>query len=359
MNNNALRHKTIFCNENKISKSLDYIPSLLEYHRDGKFYLIEDPLVELKATIVGMFVVRPAHDPSYTSAVDRSASIDDIINDLCGPHDWAYNVRGLDGGGTISNGNQLDAYRLALQYGLSDAVIMGSNSVSTEGVTTDKGTGYLWQPYGPSEWDHIKSADKDLNEKIKAQRLEWQKIGYLSDRKYPAQIMVTWSGDSHEGSHDFLRARIFHESHPCGQRIETYILTTATGAERIRSRASLFDLQDRIDDMLIILPPNPSKHLQLDFSVVPKLLFDRYGMRIVNHDGGHRVLLEFSRAGALSQLNLTLGRKTSLQEAIAANSRLDGAIRSSILESFDARVQYFFRSLVSEDSDGSLSLIHI
>jgi hypothetical protein len=99
-----------------------------------------------------------------------------------------------------------------------------------------------------------------------------------------------------------------------------------------------------MDDMLIVLPPNPSLQLELDFTVVPKLLFDKYGMRIVNHDGGHRVLLEFSRAGALSQLNLTLGRKTSVIAAIGADSRLDSDDRSSILESFDSRVQYFFRS---------------
>jgi hypothetical protein len=99
-----------------------------------------------------------------------------------------------------------------------------------------------------------------------------------------------------------------------------------------------------MDDMLIVLPPNPSMQLELDFTVVPKLLFDRYGMRIVNHDGGHRVLLEFSRAGALSQLNLTLGRNTSVLTAIGADSRLDSDVRSTILESFDPRVQYFFRS---------------
>lgn len=340
----SLQHSTIFCSEKQVSKALDFIPSLRAYHRDGQFHLVEDPLAVSKAAIVGMFVLRPAHDPAYTSSIDRDTPIDDIISSLYGPHDWVYNVRGLDGGGTIANGNKLDAYRLALQYGLSDAVIVGSNSVSTEGVTSDKSTGYLWQAYGPSEWGHIKSVDENLYQKIQEQRLEWQRIGYLSARKYPAQIVVTWSGVCYAGSPDFLQARIFHELHPCGQRIETYILTSAAGAARIRARSSEYQLQNRMDDMLIVLPPNPSLQLELDFTVVPKLLFDQYGMRIVNHDGGHRVLLEFSRAGALSQLNLTLGRKTSVIAAIGADSRLDSDDRSSILESFNSRVQYFFRS---------------
>ncbi len=53
----------------------------------------------------------------------------------------AFNLKGKDGGGLIANGAAVDAYRLGMQYGLADAVMVGSNTVSIEGKY------YLHLPY--------------------------------------------------------------------------------------------------------------------------------------------------------------------------------------------------------------------
>lgn len=52
-----------------------------------------------------------------------------------------------------------------------------------------------------------------------------QQMGYLSSRKYPAQIAFSWSGEHFEGSHDFLEGEIFHAFLPDGQRMEVYIIS--------------------------------------------------------------------------------------------------------------------------------------
>ena len=93
--------------------------------------------------------------------------------------DWGFNYKGMDGGGLIANGSIVDAYRLACQYGLSDAVLVGSNTASTEGVTKPDSPfpGYLWQPYGPSSWSHVYAADPNLLDKILRNRKEWQSLG--------------------------------------------------------------------------------------------------------------------------------------------------------------------------------------
>ena len=298
-----------------------------------------------------MFVLRPARKrcKSYS------------INDIYGDYDWAYNIRGLDGGRLISNNSTLDAYRLAFQYGMSDAVIIGSNIVCTEGVDTDSRRGYLWQPYEVCKWRQLYNAEPDLSAKLCEQRQLWQSLNYLSRRMYPAQIVFTWSGERREDANDFLAGRVFHDFLPNGERVEAFIMTSQLGAQNIRARAAAFGLQDRIENMLIIVPPpqhaikynhgsKPSN--ELDLSVVPRLLYEQYDIRIANHDGGQAVLLAFAKAGALSQLNLTLCMQKSVTdvlqdcdifdaETIAASHFLDPTL-------FEPKIQYFFNNATSD-----------
>lgn len=136
-------------------------------------------------------------------------------------------------------------------------------------------------------------------------------MGYLSSRKYPAQIAFSWSGERFEGSRDFLEGEIFHAFLPDGQRMEVYIVTSSLGAVRIRQRAAKYGLADRIEQMLIVLPAPPAAQAEaelttdMDLTDLPKLLYDRLGMKIVNHDGGHKgaiVKLFHYVADLLSQL---------------------------------------------------------
>lgn len=83
-----LKHKTIFKDDSKISVSLPL--ALIPFHDDGlgSFYLTEDPQVTKKASIIGMFVLRPATE---------SWSDPNILESMYDNLSWTYNLDGLDG----------------------------------------------------------------------------------------------------------------------------------------------------------------------------------------------------------------------------------------------------------------------
>lgn len=176
---------------------------------------------------MGMFVIRPALD-RYQAPLPRSEGVcgeeeeevvssssssppppttatthdnDAYMKSMYEVRDWIYSVDGAEGGGLISGFSALDAYRLALHYGISDAIIFGTHHVSHEGISDDsKGTeGYLWLADTVCGWDSLRAADSDLAAKIYEQRVQYQQIGLLSPRKYPAQIAFTWTAAVHEG----------------------------------------------------------------------------------------------------------------------------------------------------------------
>ena len=157
-----------------------------------------------------------------------------------------------------------------------------------------------------------------------------------------------------------MKGRLFHGTYPDGSPIEAYILTSQLGAARIRQRAGLLGLADRIEDMLIVVPPPPPPTTDsssssssgdtssiissdIDISLIPKLLYDKYDMRLIDHDGGHKVLAAFARSGALCQMDLTLGRGLSVKEvlATAAMDSIPEPTRTSMLDQFDDRVKDF------------------
>lgn len=337
MSRGLFHHKCVFENSQKIAASLSLSSSLQSLiNSDCKFPLVRDPRITKQACIIGMFVLRPS-ETSWTGNFNDGS--------MFGVPNWVYNLRGCDGGWLNANGNYLDAFRLALQYTMSDAVIVGSRLVSEEGcddIIDSFKKGYIWQPYGPCEWPHIKSEDPNLFEKLREYRQELQLQGLISNRKYPAQIVITWSGKHFEGSNDFLRGRIFHDLHPDGTEIETYIITSVNGAKAIRERCHLFGLQHRIDSMLIIASPN-NENDKIDLQSLPKLLFEKYDLRVINNDGGQVVLQEFCSAGILSQLNLTLCRKLSLKQVISTTSLLSDEMRVEAMTEYDNKISMFFK----------------
>jgi hypothetical protein len=123
---NKLQHKTIYRDTERIEVSLPLCDVLKSYHIEGSFPLVEDPNIHKKACIIGMFVLRPALVSWTDSILDENGifkSAYDIIDS------WSYNFEELEGGWLIANGNVVDAFRLALQYGTSDAVIVGTRTV--------------------------------------------------------------------------------------------------------------------------------------------------------------------------------------------------------------------------------------
>ena len=202
----SLFHRTV-CENDGCGFRLPLVESLRQYHNNGAFHLVENPKETKQATIVGMFVLRPSRD-SWTSPLDSltDCAFSEVKNG------WSYNFEGLEGGWLLANGNPLDAFRLALQYGISDAVIVSSKTVADEGCDTVQcdGTlreGYLWQPYGPCSWNSLSSLDSDLYDKIMEQRSFLQRAGVISQRRYPAQVFVTYSGLQYPGANDILNGK--------------------------------------------------------------------------------------------------------------------------------------------------------
>lgn len=337
MNQTPLLQRTLYEDRGSIAVRLALGEELGALHPGGCFPLLEDPARSARTCIIGMFVLRPAHAP-WTDPVLGADGFPDSIYRARG---WCFNVKGTYGGALIAAGNPLDAYRLALQYGVVDAVIVASDTVAKEGVARGSTRGYLWQPYGPTAWPQLAGADPDLLGKILRLRTQWQRLGVLSQRRYPAQIVVSQSGRRKEGLPDILDAAIFSQRHPDGSAIEVYLLSSQAGAQRLRDRARARGAALRIDHDILALSP-PGEPEVLDVAAVPKMLRARLDVRIADHDGGAIVLSKFAEAGALAQLNLTLMRGRSVREVLAATDRLETARREALLESFDERAQLFF-----------------
>ena len=206
---------------------------------------------------------------------------------------------------------------------------------------------------------NLKSACPDALALINEQRKELQQQDILSARTHPAQIIFTHSG-KRQGDNDFLSARIFSATHPDGGLFECYVLTSEHGAENIRSRVSkLFPhLVERIEDMLITVPYHPINTTTMDISLVPHILYNLLDIRIANHDGGKGVLRDFCKAGALSQVNLTLCREYSMKDIIFGRESVAGTVNSmeeeeTALKSFASNVELFFTSNSAKERNQS------
>jgi hypothetical protein len=316
-NVHSLRFRTLHRRADLLHRSLPFVPSLAALNPDGCFDLVADPTKLQRAVTIGMLVLRPGckrFDPALLRVPGEAAAA------IHGDYDWVFDVQGFSGPGrVISNSSPFDAYRVALHYGVSDAVLVGSGTACAEGISSATSPGYLWQPHFVCAWSHLHSADRNMLMKINEQRKEWQKIGLLSSRKYPAQLVFSASGRPRYGP-DFLQCRIFHDRDPDGCNIEAYILTSELGAEEVRSRAELFGLGERINDMLIVVPPRlgctGDPRNDIDISSIPEILFKQFDIRLLNHDGGRRLMEEFVKVGAIDQIHLTLGMKHSVQDLI-------------------------------------------
>jgi riboflavin biosynthesis pyrimidine reductase len=277
-----------------------------------------------------MVVLRPA----ITSWVDP------VLSDMGQPQlprvALCSNFAGLDGGAFLAQGSPLDAWRLALQYGTADAVLVGSRTVAQEGLGSVDRPGYRWQPYEPLAWPQLRESGAALLEMIAATRKRWQSLGVLSSRRWPAQIVVSESG--HPGAIDWLRAEIFRASHPDGSAIETHVLTSTEGATHVRRRLREQGLEHRVRVLEVSLPAQPER---LDLGQVPELLNRTLDIRIVNHDGGRTLHRACVRAGVLAQLQLTLMRGASVRELVAMTPE-DDALRGRWGAEFETRAQRYF-----------------
>ncbi len=330
-----LNHRRIYRDDSLISVSVPFTEDMKYFYKNGDFPLVTDPLKTGRTGIIGMFILRPSVDTWSAPPVDKEGKLS-----IYSVKNWIYNIEGLSGGGVIANGNVMDGYRLAMQYAITDAVIVGSNTIINDGTPKEDGApGYMWLPQYCAAWPHLKAADPDMMDRFRKQRKLMQKLGYASGREYPAQIAVTRSGSRTEP--DLLSASIFHEKLPDGSPIEAYIVTGSSGAEKIRRRASEYNLDRRIDEILIELSPEGSPK-EINLAKLPGILFKKYDIILANHDGGKKVLEAFCKAGIIDQFNFTFGRTPSLFDAVKNNPEIDSKTKSAVLENFNSRGINFF-----------------
>lgn len=330
-----LNHFRTYINEELIATKIPFTKGMQTFFKNGDFPLITDPLKTKETAIIGMFILRPEKD-TWSNPIIKEDGTLSIYN----VEHWIYTIDGLSGGAVIANGNIMDGYRLAMQYAISDAVIIGSKSVVNEGISDVHGRpGYMWLPQCCAEWPHLRAADPDMLDRFRKQRKLMQELGYASKRDYPAQIAVTRSGNKTEP--DLLSASIFHEELPDGSPIESYIVTSKTGASKIRKRAVSYNLEKRIDDILIILSPDNNPD-EIDLPKLPGVLFKDYNIILANHDGGKNILKAFCKAGIIDQFNFTFARKPSLYDAVKNSLDIDEKTKKMILNDFQARSINFF-----------------
>lgn len=318
----GLRQRVLYENLKCINVRLPFTPHLQELHgnRDGCFPLLADPLATRRTAIIGMFVMRPSFE-AWDPLSDLASTPAKLLGQIYEAKDWAYHVDGLVGGGFISNHNALDSYRLALQYGTVDAVLVSDKTFCAESI----GNGYLYQAYHVCGWNVLRAVD-GLEQMIAAQRVSWQQLGYVSKRRYPALIVVSRSSKGGETTDqgtlmpDLLNARWFSARHPDGSAMEVYILTSQVGKQRLLDRIhsrSDKDTQwkDATSNALLAFSPD-NDPTQIDLTRLCEMLYRELDIRIAQHDGGGMLMSDFIVAGALSQLNLSLMRKQSLQQLI-------------------------------------------
>jgi hypothetical protein len=328
-----LLQRTIYDEPDRIALRLPLGETLGALHPGGCFPLVEDPRSSSRATIVGMMVLRPA-DRAWMAGSEDPAFLDSLRS----VRDWCFDVAGIGGSWAISGGNALDAYRLALQYGTVDAVLAGASTVAREGLVAGARRGHLWQPYTPLSWAVLQPWRESLGPAIASLRRDWQQLGVVSPRKYAAQIAISASGRLHDGAADLLDARMFHDQHPDGSAMESYVLTSHAGAERIagRARSKGLDFEQR----LIVCSPE-GRPEDIDLASVPVLLRSKLDARLVEHDGGATTLEAFEKAGALSQLNLTLMRGRCVRDVVQSTARLEPPKREEILRTWEGRARLF------------------
>lgn len=308
-------------------------PVFESFHPGGCFPLVEDSRPVPRATILGMMVLRPAD-----TAWEPSLAAEDLDRSIAQVKDWCFAVDGVSGSWPIADGNAVDASRLALQYATVDAVMAGASTVAREGVEGGGKPGHLWQPYTPLGWPSLRAHHATLEKALAELRRDRQSQGLLSQRRYPAQIAITRGSPPRGQDRDILDARIFRGRHPDGSAIETWILTTEAGADRLgeRARSKGLNLADRF------LTCSPSDDAEsLDMARVPELLRSQLDARLVEHDGGAISLGAFLAAGAVHQVNLTLMRRRSVRDVLRTTPRLEPDQREGILSSWKGRPRLF------------------
>ena len=106
-------------------------------------------------------------------------------------------------------------------------------------------------------------------------------------------------------------------------------------------------LSGRLDSLFIELSPLNQPD-EIDLARLPYYLYEKLDVRIVNHDGGKRVLQRFCQANVLAQMNITLARQRSVWDVITTSKKLPQLSQPTVVtaaqERFDSSAEIFFNN---------------
>lgn len=197
--------------------------------------------------------------------VNFVSSVDGVVS---------YAMPGRSGGGEISGSNQADAFIMGLLRAHADAVLCGAGSMNED-------AGHVRTPgfvYPPARGLYANLC---------------QRLGKTSPE--PLTVVVSASGRVNLAEANF---------HTPG--VETLILTTDAGAERLRA-----DPNAGAVTYIRSLGAGP----RLAPEAMLRLLGDEFGLRVVLNEGGPGILTSFLEARCVDELFLTLAPQLAGRDA--------------------------------------------
>jgi riboflavin biosynthesis pyrimidine reductase len=186
----------------------------------------------------------------------------------------SYALPGRSGGGEIGGFNQADAFIMGLLRAHADAVLCGAGSMNAD-------AGHVRTP--GFVYPEARNLYADLRQRLGKARPE------------PLTVVVSGSG------HVNLAEANFHTP-----GVETLIITTDAGAERLRA-----DANARSVTHIRGLGAGP----QLAPAAILHLLGSEFGLRVVLNEGGPGILTSFTEARLVDELFLTLAPQLAGRDA--------------------------------------------
>lgn len=186
----------------------------------------------------------------------------------------SYTLPGRSGGGEIGGFNEADAFTMGLLRAHADAVLCGAGSMNAD-------TGHVRTPgfvYPPA---------RQLYAELR------QRLG--KNRPEPLTVVVSASG------HVNLTEANFHTP-----GVETWIVTTDAGAERLRADPNA---------QAVTSIHSLGSEARLAPEAILRLLGNEFGLRIVLNEGGPNILSSFQNANCVDELFLTLAPQLAGRDA--------------------------------------------
>ena len=222
-------------------------------------------------------------DLSFPHPLDRPYVVANFVQTLDGV--VSFGIRGRSGGGEVSGFDATDRFLMGLLRSCADAVLVGSGTLHAD-------SGHVRTP------GFIYPEARDLYAAFRAQ---------ASRRSAePLNVIVTGTGRLDLAEPTFRTPGL-----------ETVVATTAQGERRLRSDhgQALRTTQVRIVAETGPVPP----------AAVVGLLRRDFGVELLLHEGGPRLLGAFLAAGSLDELFLTVAPQIAGREATSRPGLADGA----------------------------------